>query len=128
MIAYFKTKEEKNMTAVYLLLGYVGLDVLGFNYLCLIPLALAFFMTVMQDKALSKTQHQYFLMTLVGVTVFEFVTLSWLWGLDMIAFSVMYMSENSKNLTKVKAVKKEAVKVGDKIKNKVFNFNLNKND
>lgn len=116
------------MTSVILLLSYVGLDVLGFNLLSLIPLGLVFFITVMQDKPLARREHQYFLLTLIGVTAWEFFTLSWLWAIVMVAFTLLYMSSYSKNMTQLKKVKAEAVNVGNVIKRKVFNFNVNKNE
>lgn len=119
--------KEKIMIAVYLLLGYVGLDVLGFNLLCFIPLGIAFFSTVMQDKPLPKSAHQYFVVALLLVFIFEIITLSWLSAIMIGGFGLMYLSNQFSQLSALRQLRKKSVNVGDSIKKTVFNMKFNEN-
>lgn len=104
------------------LLGYVGLDVIGLNFLSIFPLAAAFYMTVMNDKPLPKSQHQTFLIALCAVTVFEIITMNFLWAVVLAGFTAMYMANHSANLIGLRKSKKVMEDVGNKIRTKVKNF------
>lgn len=105
------------------LLGYVGLDLIGLNFLSIFPLAAAFYMTVMNDKPLPKSEHQTFLVALCAVLALEVITFNFMWAIVIAGFTAMYMANHSANLIGLRKSKKLMEKVGNKIRKTVKNFN-----
>ena len=107
------------------LLGlYCGLSFFGFSYISLGVLAYTFFTTVLSDKPLPRTEHQYFLISLVALIGIQVITFSPILAVMFGGFLFSYVSRNSTFVNNLRVLKKDMLKSKQKIKKKVKEYDI----
>ena len=110
--------------SIALLGATFGMSLLGFGIFSLIPVGYLFYIAVLKDEPLPRSEHQYLILGLLVIAVLEFILFNWLWAIMFAVFLFTYVNKNSTLVKNLRILKKEGVEQTKKVKKKVKEFEI----